>query len=51
VSESKARAVYPNEGYIPHVVIFDKSGKPLHHSSGEFDESEISGIFDKALAQ
>jgi hypothetical protein len=39
------------KGYIPHVVILDKAGKPLHDASGEFDESEIAGIFDKALAQ
>jgi hypothetical protein len=38
------------KGYIPHVVILDKAGKPLHDASGEFDESEIAAIFDKALA-
>ena len=39
------------KGYIPHVLILDKAGKPLHDASGEFDESEIAAIFDKALAQ
>ena len=39
------------KGLIPHIVILDKVGKPLHDASGEFDESEIAAIFDKALAQ
>jgi thiol-disulfide isomerase/thioredoxin len=38
------------KGYIPHVVILDKAGKPLHDASGEFEESEISALFDGALA-
>ena len=36
-------------GYIPHVVILDKSGKPLYNSAGEVDESEMAAILDKAL--
>jgi len=39
------------KGYIPHVVILDKTGKALHDASGEFEESEISALFDKALAE
>jgi thioredoxin-like negative regulator of GroEL len=38
-------------GSIPHVVILDKNGKVLHDAAGEVSEAEISGIFEKALAQ
>ena len=37
------------EGYIPHVLILDKSGKPLYNSAGEVSESDISSILDHAL--
>jgi hypothetical protein len=36
-------------GYIPHIVVLDKSGKPLYNQSGEVDEPIISGILDRAL--
>ena len=36
-------------GYIPHVVVLDGAGEALYNSSGEVEESIISGIFDKAL--
>ena len=37
------------QGYIPHVIVLDKSGKPLYNSSGEVDESHISSVLDLAL--
>jgi thioredoxin-related protein len=37
------------QGYIPHVTVLDKAGKPLYNSSGEVEESKISGILDEAL--
>ena len=36
-------------GYIPHVVVLDSSGSAVYNSSGEVDESIISGLLDKAL--
>jgi hypothetical protein len=36
-------------GYIPHVVVLDSAGTALYNSSGEVDESTISGLFGKAL--
>ncbi len=36
-------------GYIPHVVVLDASGAPVYNSSGEVEESVISGLLDKAL--
>ena len=36
-------------GYIPHVVVLDASGVAVYNSSGEVDESVISGLLDKAL--
>ena len=36
-------------GYIPHVTIQDKSGRPLYNSSGEVEETRISAILDAAL--
>ncbi len=36
-------------GYIPHIAIFDKTGKVLYDRSGEYGEQEISAILDKAL--
>jgi hypothetical protein len=35
--------------YIPHVVVLDASGVAVYNSSGEVDESVISGLLDKAL--
>ncbi len=37
------------QGYIPHVVILDKSGKAVYNSSGEVDESSLSSTLDRAL--
>jgi hypothetical protein len=39
------------KGAIPHVVILDKNGKSLYDDAGEVSEADISGIFEKALAQ
>ncbi len=36
-------------GYIPHVVVLDKSGEALYNSSGEVSSENISALFDKAL--
>jgi hypothetical protein len=36
------------KGYIPHVVVLDASGAALYNSSGEVQESVISGLLDKA---
>jgi hypothetical protein len=36
-------------GYIPHVVVLDAAGNAMYNSSGEVDESVISGLLDKAL--
>jgi hypothetical protein len=36
-------------GYIPHVVVLDAVGATLYNSSGEVDETIISGFLDKAL--
>jgi thioredoxin-like negative regulator of GroEL len=36
-------------GYIPHVVVFDSTGKPLYNDAGEIEESRISAILDRAL--
>jgi len=38
-------------GSIPHLVILDKNGKSLYDDAGEVSEAEITGIFEKALAQ
>jgi hypothetical protein len=37
------------QGYIPHVVVLDKSGKAVYNSSGEVDESSLSSTLDRAL--
>lgn len=37
------------EGYIPHVIVLDKSGKALYSVAGEVEESRISALLDKAL--
>jgi len=36
-------------GYIPHVVILDKSGAAAYDSSGEVDEAKVTEIFDYLL--
>lgn len=36
-------------GYIPHITIFDKTGKVVYDRSGEYGEEEISTILDRAL--
>lgn len=38
-------------GLIPHVVVRDKNGKTRYNDAGEVEESKISAILDKALAQ
>jgi hypothetical protein len=37
------------QGYIPHVVVLDKSGKAVYNSSGEVDESSLSSLLNRAL--
>jgi thioredoxin-related protein len=36
-------------GYIPHVVILNKSGKAIYDDSGEVEESKVASILSKAL--
>ncbi|HTS35257.1 MAG TPA: hypothetical protein VMH04_06270 [Candidatus Solibacter sp.] len=36
-------------GYIPHVVVLDSSGSAVYNSSGEVDETVVSGRLEKAL--
>ncbi len=37
------------QGYIPHVTVLDKAGKPVYNSSGEVEESKLSPILDASL--
>jgi len=37
------------KGYIPHVVVLTRDGKPAYNASGEVDEKKISRILDNAL--
>jgi hypothetical protein len=37
------------QGYIPHVVVLDKSGKAIYNQSGEVEESTIERLLDSAL--
>lgn len=37
------------KGYIPHVVVLTRDGKPAYNASGEVDEGEMSKVLDKAL--
>ncbi len=37
------------QGYIPHVVVLDRSGKPLYDNAGEVGEEQIAELLDKAL--
>ena len=39
------------QGYIPHVVVLDGSGKAVYNEAGEVDSSRISAIFDGLLKQ
>ena len=39
------------KGYIPHVVVLDRDGKPAYNASGEVEEGEISKLLGRALAQ
>ena len=36
-------------GYIPHVVVLDRSGAAVYNSSGEVEENTITALLDKAL--
>jgi len=36
-------------GYIPHVTILDRTGKPVYNDSGEVDELKLSAILDASL--
>jgi hypothetical protein len=36
-------------GYIPHVVVLDRDGRPLYNSSGEVEETKITKILDGIL--
>jgi hypothetical protein len=36
-------------GYIPHVVVLDRSGNAVYNSAGEVEESPLSAVLDKAL--
>jgi len=36
-------------GYIPHVTILDRTGKPVYDDSGEVEESKLSGILEVSL--
>ena len=36
-------------GYIPHVVVLDRSGNAVYNSAGEVEESAIAALLDKAL--
>ena len=36
-------------GSIPHVLVLDSTGTPLHNAAGEVDEAVISGLLDRAL--
>ncbi|HEX9112634.1 MAG TPA: hypothetical protein VF845_14230 [Terriglobales bacterium] len=47
VQEELVKKFY--RGYIPHVVVLNRDGKPAYNASGEVDEKEISKILDGAL--
>ena len=36
-------------GLIPHVVVLDRSGKPVYNDSGEVSSGQLSRLFDKLL--
>ncbi len=36
-------------GYIPHVTILDKTGKPVYDAAGEVEKSTLAGILDGAM--
>jgi hypothetical protein len=37
------------KGYIPHVVVLDRSGNAIYNQSGEVEESTIVRLLDSAL--
>jgi thiol-disulfide isomerase/thioredoxin len=37
------------KGYIPHVVVLSRDGKPAYNASGEVEEKEMSKILDNTL--
>jgi hypothetical protein len=39
------------QGYIPHVVVLDASGKAVYNEAGEVDSSRISALFDDLLKE
>jgi hypothetical protein len=39
------------QGFIPHVVVLDASGKALYNSDGEVESRVIEGLFEKSFAQ
>jgi thiol-disulfide isomerase/thioredoxin len=47
VQEELVKKFY--KGYIPHVVVLNRDGKPAYDASGEVDEKEISKIFESTL--
>jgi hypothetical protein len=47
VQEELVKKFY--KGYIPHVVVLNRNGKPAYNASGEVDEKEIAKILDSAL--
>jgi hypothetical protein len=47
VQEELVKKFY--KGYIPHVVVLNRNGKPAYNASGEVDEKEITKILDSAL--
>lgn len=36
-------------GYIPHVLVLDKNGRPVYNRAGEVEESTLSAVLDGAL--
>jgi hypothetical protein len=36
-------------GYIPHVVVLDRSGNAVYNSAGEVEESRIETLLDRAV--
>jgi thioredoxin-like negative regulator of GroEL len=37
------------KGYIPHVIVLNRTGQVAYNSSGEVEESEIAKVIDKTL--
>jgi len=36
-------------GFIPHVTLLDRTGKPVYNDAGEVDEPRVSAILDASL--